>query len=261
MKRAIRIASLILIPLIFTNSALSEVTVSPLNYSEGATTLEGSIVRDSSTTTSRGVVLVFHDWMGPSEVTLSAAKRVAAMGYTALIADIFGKGVRPTNVQEASAQISIYKKDRVLMRKRANAAFVQAAKLKDQATGKIAAIGFCFGGTVALELARSGAALLGAVSFHGGLDTPDATLAKNIKGKILALHGADDPFVSPAEVTAFESEMRNAHVDWQLVQYGGAVHAFTNEKVDALNLEGAKYNANADRRSFEALAAFLKETL
>ena len=124
---------------------------------------------------------------------------------------------------------------------------------------RIAAIGYCFGGTTVLELARSGAPVLGVVSFHGGLQTANPDDAKNIKGRVLVLAGGDDPFVPPAQVNAFEDEMRKAGVDWELNVYGGAMHAFSNAEVDRYKLNGAAYNRKADHRSWEAMKRFLAE--
>jgi dienelactone hydrolase len=124
---------------------------------------------------------------------------------------------------------------------------------------RVAAIGYCFGGTTVLELARSGAPITGVVSFHGGLSTPNPNDAKNIKAKVLALHGADDPNVPPKEVAAFEEEMRQGGVDWQLIAYGGAVHSFTDWNAGNDNSKGAAYNERADRRSWEAMKQFFAE--
>ncbi len=231
--------------------------------SRDATALEGSLVYDAALPGKRPVVVIFHDWMGPTAVTLDAAKKVAADGYIAFIADIYGKGVRPQSVKEASEQSGKLKADRALMVKRAQAAMNVLVKIPALVpaadVSKVGAIGFCFGGTVALELARSGALILGTVSFHGGLDTPDASKAKNIKGRVLALHGADDPFVPEKDVSAFENEMRSSKADWQLVKFGGAMHAFTNKEADSLALSGVAYNAKADARSFEYMKEFFAE--
>ena len=124
---------------------------------------------------------------------------------------------------------------------------------------RIAAIGYCFGGTTVLELARSGAAVAGVVSFHGGLSSPAPADARNIKAKVLALHGADDPNVPPKEVAAFEDEMRQGGVDWQLIAYGGAVHSFTDWNAGHDNSKGVAYNERADRRSWEAMKQFFSE--
>lgn len=123
---------------------------------------------------------------------------------------------------------------------------------------RIAVIGFCFGGTTALELARSGALIKGAVSFHGGLSTPRPADANNIKAKILVLHGADDPYVPTSEVQAFEDEMNAAGVDWQLIKYSGAVHSFTNPDAGHDNAKGAAYHERADKRSWIAMKGFLR---
>ncbi len=127
------------------------------------------------------------------------------------------------------------------------------------APGKLAAIGYCFGGTGVLELARSGADVKGVVSFHGGLDSLHPEDAKAIKGRVLVLHGADDPYMPAADVAAFQEEMRKAGVDWEMVYYGGAVHAFTNPGAGSDNSKGAAYNAKADARSWVAMQDFFKE--
>src|SRR6185436_2100378 len=142
---------------------------------------------------------------------------------------------------------------------RAQAALKQLYATKGVDKGRVAAIGYCFGGTSVLELARSGADINGVVSFHGGLSTPTPEDAKNIKAKVLALHGADDPNVPPPEVQAFEEEMRKAKVDWQLVSYGGAVHSFTDWNAGNDNSRGAAYNEKADKRSWEAMKSFFSE--
>lgn len=248
--------------LIFSDYCLAgSYTEEVVQYKDGETALEGKLVYDPDDDTKRPVVLLFPDWMGPSEVSIEAADKVVEEGYIVFIADVYGKEIRPKTVPEASDQSGKYKKDRALMRSRAKAAFAEVGKLKlSQAdTKKVGAIGFCFGGTVALELARTGAPVLGTVSFHGGLDTPDLSMAKNIKGSVLALHGADDPLVPEKEVAAFEKEMRDSKVDWELVKLGGAAHAFTNRNADSLKIPGVAYNERADRRSFELMGVFFSE--
>lgn len=147
------------------------------------------------------------------------------------------------------------------MRRRINIALEEFKKNKFLIKDKIAAIGYCFGGTVSLELARSGADFKGAVSFHGGLDTPNLNDAKNIKSKILVLHGADDPFVPEEQVRIFQKEMRDASVDWQFISYSGSVHSFTNPKSGNDNSKGAAYNEKADKRSWKAMKQFLRKYL
>ena len=172
---------------------------------------------------------------------------------------IYGKGIRPATPVEAGKVAAIYKDNRSLMRARARAGLDTLKAQKYVDLSRLAAIGYCFGGTTVLELARDGADVAGTVSFHGGLATPAPQDARNIKGKVLALHGADDPFVKPDEVAAFQDEMRTGGVDWQMNIYGGAVHGFTNPDNGSDNSKGVAYNAKADRRSWEAMRAFFTE--
>ena len=232
-----------------------------IEYQDGDAVLAGVLVAASAPAAAKAPgVLVVSDWMGVGPFAIERATQLAGLGYVAFVADIYGKGIRPANAQEAGAQAGKYKQDRALLRRRVNAAL---AVLRDQPGcdgGRVAAIGFCFGGTTVLELARSGAPVAGVVSFHGGLDSPTPADAKKIRGKVLVLHGADDPHVPPADVAAFEEEeMRAAGVNWQLTAYGGAVHSFTNPHAGDYSLKGVAYNAQADRRSWQALTDFLHE--
>jgi dienelactone hydrolase len=189
------------------------------------------------------------------------AELLALRGYVALCSDVYGKGMRADNPKDAAALAGKYKDDRKLLRARINAALDFLRKQERVNSQQIAAIGYCFGGTTVLELARSGADVKGIVSFHGGLSTPTPADAKNIKCKVLACHGADDPFVPAEEVQAFEKEMRDAKVDWQFVAYGNAVHSFTDKSAGNDNSKGAAYNAQADLRSWREMKMFLDEVL
>ncbi|HWB58286.1 MAG TPA: dienelactone hydrolase family protein, partial [Chthoniobacteraceae bacterium] len=204
-------------------------------------------------------ILVVHDWLGVGDYVKGRAEQLARLGYIAFVADIYGKGVRPQNAAEAAKVAGIYKNDRALFRARVTAALDQLKKDPDVDPSRIAAIGYCFGGTAVLELARSGADIAGIVSFHGGLDTPTPEDAKNIKCKVLILHGADDPLAPAAQVAAVEDEMRKANVDYQITLYGGAVHAFTREDAGSDNSKGAAYNEKADKRSWQAMKDFFAE--
>jgi dienelactone hydrolase len=240
-------------------TAQSEIKHEMIEYKDGDTVLEGYLAYNPATAGRRPGVLVVHQWKGLTDYEKGRANMLAELGYTAFALDIYGKGIRPKDTQEAGAQAGKYKKDRALLRQRAQAGF---AVLKNQPTvdpARVGAIGYCFGGTTVIELARTGAGVAGVVSFHGGLDSLHPEDAKNIKCKVLALHGADDPFVPPNDVAAFEDEMRQAKVDWQLVKYGGAVHSFTEKNAAANRLAGAAYNENADRRSWEAMKSFFAE--
>jgi dienelactone hydrolase len=229
-----------------------------VDYKQGDTTLEGYLAYDDSITGKRPGVLVVHQWLGLTDYEKHRAEQLAALGYVAFCADIYGKGNQPKNVQEAGALAGKYKNDRALLRARVNAALDVLEKNEFMDTKRVAAIGYCFGGTTVIELARGGAELNGVVSFHGGLDSPVPADGKNIKCKVLVLAGADDPFQKPEDLTAFESEMRDSKVDWQIVFYGGAVHAFTQPNPGFVNA-GAKYNEKADKRSWEAMKQFFAE--
>jgi dienelactone hydrolase len=240
-------------------AAHAKVKSQAVTYQIGKDLFEGYLSFDDASTAKRPGVLVVHDWYGVSDQTKKEADKLAELGYVAFAADIYGKGVRPADDKAAGEQAMKYKKDPKLLRQRVRAAFDVLSQEKLVDAKKIAAIGFCFGGTTALELARDGAPLAAVVSFHGGLATANPADAKKIKGKVLVLHGADDPHVKPEEVAAFEKEMRDAKVDWQLYSYGGAVHAFTVPAAGNDPAKGAAYNAKADARSHQAMKDFFLE--
>jgi dienelactone hydrolase len=231
-----------------------------IEYQQGDTTLEGVLVWDDAVHGQRPGVLVVHQWMGLTDYEKHRAEMLAQLGYVAFCADIYGKGIRPQNTQEAGALAGKYRNgDRKLLRARVNAALTVLQTREFVDPKRIAAIGYCFGGTTVLELARSGANIGGVVSFHGGLDAPHPDDGKNIKCKVLVLHGADDPFSPPENIAAFENEMRKGGVDWQIDFYGGAVHAFTQPMAGNDNSKGAAYNEKADKRSWEEMKRFFAE--
>lgn len=230
-----------------------------VEYRQGGDVLEGYLAWDDAHTSKRPGVLVVHEWTGINQHIKQRAEMLAKLGYVAFAADIYGKGVRPATQPEAAKTAGIYKDNRPLMRARVQAGLNELKKQQHVDPGRIAAIGYCFGGTTVLELARDGADVKGVVSFHGGLSTPTPQDAKSIKSKVLALHGADDPFVKADEVAAFQDEMRKGTVDWQFVAYGNAVHSFTNREAGTDNSKGAAYNEKADIRSWEAMREFFAE--
>lgn len=242
-------------------SSAAEVKTETVEYKQGDVVLQGYLSYDPALSGKRPAVLVIHDWLGVSDNTKMRAEQLAALGYVALAADIYGKGVRPANSQEASAEAGKYFKDRPLLRARARAGLDYLAGLPRVDASRMAVMGYCFGGGAALELARSGAPLKGVVTFHGSLSTPTPGDAKNIKGKVLVLHGADDPYVKQEDVKAFMDEMRAGGVNWELVQYSGAVHSFTIKSAGNDNSKGAAYNEQADRRSWQAMKDFFEEVL
>ncbi len=241
--------------------AQAAVVIKTVEYKDGNTVLEGYLAYNDSIKGKMPAVLIVHEWTGIGPYVKGRAEQIAAMGYAAFAIDIYGKGVRPANTDEAGKQAAIYRSDRQLMRRRAAAGLEQVKKFDFVDPNRIAAIGYCFGGGVVLEMARAGDNLKGVVSFHGNLDTPNPQDAKNIKAKVLVCHGADDPYVTPEQFTAFENEMRNAKVDWEMIIFGNAVHGFTNPEHGDDPSKGAAYNKQADLRSWQAMKDFFKEIL
>lgn len=238
-------------------SVQAKIVTKTVEYKQGDTTLEGYLAYDDAIAKKRPGVLIVHQWLGLTDYEKGRAEQFAALGYVAFCADIYGKGVRPKDTTEAGVEATKYKSDRALLRLRVSTGLDELKKNTLVDDSRVAAVGYCFGGTTVIELARSGAALNGVVSFHGGLDSPTPADGKNIKCKVLVCHGADDPFEKAADLAAFEDEMRQANVDWTLIKFGGAVHSFTQPMAGNDNSKGAAYNERADRRSWAAMKMFL----
>lgn len=227
-------------------------------YKDGDTVLEGYLAYDDAVKRPQPLVLVVHEWWGLNDYAKSRARQLAQLGYVAFAVDMYGKGVLAKDAKTAGALAGKLKSDRPAMRKRI-AAGLDAVKSNPRVDpNRIAAIGYCFGGTTVLELARSGANIAGVVSFHGGLDSPKPA-DDSIKCKVLALSGADDRSVPTTQIAAFSDEMRQAKADYQIVLYGRAVHAFTNPASGNDPSTNVAYNAAADRRSWQAMRDFLTE--
>jgi dienelactone hydrolase len=237
----------------------AEIHTENVEYKQGDVVLQGYLAYDDSTREKRPGVLIVHQWKGLTDYEKKRAEMLARLGYVAFAADIYGKGIRPADPKDAGKEAGKYKSDRALLRTRAQAGLDTLRKNSLTDPKRIAAIGYCFGGTTVIELARSGADIAGVISFHGGLDSPKPEDGKNIKCKVLALQGADDPFVPAKDIAAFEEELREARVDWQLVKYGGAVHSFTESGLKPGMMKGAEYNEKADRRSWEDMKQFFGE--
>ena len=245
--------------LVAAMNANGEVRTETVEYKQGGVTMIGYAAWDDAIPGKRPGVLVVHEWYGLNDYAKSRARQLAQLGYVALAVDMYGNGVTAKDPAEAGKLATALRNDRPLMRARAQAALETLRKNPHCDPRRVAAIGYCFGGGVALELARSGADIAGVVSFHGNLDTPNPDDAKNIKAKVLVLHGADDPHVNAEQVANFQQEMRKAKVDWQMIAYGGAVHSFTNPDSGDDPSRGVAYNAAADRRSWQAMRTFFDE--
>lgn len=244
---------------LFSGSIMAKIVTKKVEYKSGDKLFEGFLAYDDAIKTKRPGVMIVHNWMGVAPEVESKAVEVAKLGYTAFAGDIYGKGIRPAGPEEASKLAGSYKTNIPLLRERALLAVDELKKQPNVDPKKIFVSGYCFGGTTALEVARSGADILGAISFHGGLATPNPGDAKNIKGQILVNHGALDPFVKTEEVQAFMKEMNDAKVNYQFNSYSGAVHSFTDKGAGSDISKGQAYNAQADKRSWEAFKNFLAE--
>lgn len=239
-------------------SADDTVAAKDVLYKDSDMTLEGFVVYDTAKTGKLPGIIIVHEWNGLGDYVKGRAKQLAKMGYQVFCADIYGKGIRPKDREESGRQASMYRADRNLMRSRLNAALHAFKKMNVADNSKIAVMGYCFGGGAALELARSGADVLGAVSFHGNLDTPMPAKKGELKAKILVLHGADDKGITKENIEAFYEEMRAAGAHWQMNSYGNAVHGFTNPD-NGSNTSNVAYNKEADTRSWEAMSGFFRE--
>jgi dienelactone hydrolase len=237
---------------------MSNVTVQSVVYQIDGQSYESRLAFSEGAKAAPGLVMA-PNWMGISEDAEQIAREVAAKGYVVLLADLYGQDVRPKSNDEAAAAMMPMKNDRALLNKRMTAALDELTTQNFAAVDKasLAAFGFCFGGCCALELARTGAPLKAAVSFHGTLDTTNPADANNIKGKVLVLHGASDPLVPKEQLPAFEAEMNAANVDWQLLSYGGAFHSFTDRHANNPGVQ--MYNPTVSKRAFTAMHNLLDE--
>ena len=248
-----------LLPATLATAATPAVKGRAVEYKLGGDVFEGWFVKPAAAKGKLPGVLMVHNWLGLTDETKKQAERVARLGLAVFAVDVYGKGVRPAGPREAMALSGKYKGDRGLFRARLAKGLEVLSSQPGVDAGKLLAVGYCFGGTGVLELARSGADVKAVVSFHGGLDSPTPADGKNIKGRVVVFHGADDPYAKPADVAAFQAEMRGNHVDWEMTLFGGAVHSFTEVGAGADPSKGAAYDAKADARSFQAFTDLVAE--
>jgi dienelactone hydrolase len=238
--------------------ARAELVSKMVEYKQGDTTLEGYLVYDNVIQGKRPGVLVVHEWWGLNDYPKQRADQLAQLGYVAFALDMYGKGVVAKDRSEAGKLAGQFK-GKPIIRERAKAGFDVLAAQELVDPKRIAAIGYCFGGTTVLELAYSGAPLAGIVSFHGGMVSPKPEDDTHIHAKVLVCHGADDPHVPGDDIEAFAAAMKRAGADWQLIAYGDAVHAFTNPKAGSDKSSGVAYNQKADERSWKHMKTFFDE--
>lgn len=225
----------------------------PVRYTIGDKTYESLAVWDDAVAGSRPAVLVTPTFMGRTAFEEEKAEKLAAMGYVGFVVDVFGADVRPTNFDEAAAAMQVVNGDRKGLATMMQTAVDNVRALDVVDAGKVAAIGFCFGGKCVIDLARQGADVAGVVAFHGIFDQPGIPVADTISAKVLALHGWDDPLAKPDDVVAFAAEMTEKKADWQFHAYGHAQHGFTNYNREQM------FEPKADRRSWQAMGNFLEE--
>jgi dienelactone hydrolase len=218
----------------------------------------GYIAYDDNISFEKPAVLIAHDWSGRNALAESKARELAEQGYVGFALDMYGEAKQGKTNEEKTALITPLLSDRGVLQKRMSAALETCRNLPFVASDKIMAMGYCFGGLCVLDLARTGANILGVVSFHGLLNAPEQKLCAKIKSKVLVLHGYDDPMVQPEALQAFANEMSEAQVDWQLHSYGNTLHAFTNPLANDPNF-GTVYSEVADKRSWKATLNFFDE--
>jgi dienelactone hydrolase len=253
-------ASTAIAGIILTASALqAAIKTQTVSYEQGGTHLQGFLAYDDALQGKRPGIIVCPEWWGLTDYARHRAQMLAELGYVALAVDLYGDGKTTEDPKQAGTWAGALKSNRALLRQRVNAGLEELKKSELVDPEKTGAIGYCFGGTTAIELGRSGADVRAIVTFHAGLDSPTPADGKNIKGSLLVCHGGNDGFTSEKDLDAFEQEMRENHVDWQINIYGGAVHSFTNPNADKHGIPGIAYNARADQRSWEAMQVFFHD--
>jgi dienelactone hydrolase len=231
---------------------------STVGYMDDEVALEAFFAFDDGVSGRRPAVLISHTWCGRDNFVAEKARKLAALGYVGFALDVYGNGILGSSKEENAKLMQPFIEDRTKLQQRMEAALTAVKQLPQVDEHNIAAMGFCFGGLCVLDLARTGVDIKGVISFHGLLGAPGNTKANKIKAKILALHGHDDPMVPPEQVLAFHEEMTQAGADWQFITYGNTVHAFTNPVANDPDF-GTVYQADADRRSWQAMQNFFTE--
>lgn len=245
---------------ILLSSGVSFAQLKPLKYKDGNQVLNGFSIQPSKKSPQKPGILILPAWMGIDIFSKDTAENLAKLGYSAFVADIYGEGNYPKDYSQAGQKAGFYKTNFLDYQKRISLALEQLI-ISGANPDNIIVIGYCFGGTGALEAARAHLNVKGVVSFHGGLGKEATRPTEPITAKVLVCHGADDPYESKEEITAFQQEMRDTKADWQMIYYANAVHSFTNPESGNDNSKGAAYNEKAAKRSWEHFKLFLDEVL
>lgn len=251
---------ILLLAFAFSIIQTANAQLKPISYEDGNQKLTGFAIKPQTSTKNKAGVLVLPAWMGIDAHAKETAENLAKLGYYSFVADIYGEGNYPKSPQEAGKLAGSYKKDYKAYQHRIELAMQQLIKSGADAS-RIVVIGFCFGGTGAMEAARANFPVKGVVSFHGGLGKEVSRASEKINPKVLVCHGADDPNVPQAEVLSFQQEMRDSKADWQMIYYGNSVHSFTDPHAGNDNSKGAAYNELAAKRSWQHMILFLNEIL
>ena len=250
--------------LLFTSSALAAVVGKDVTYKAGDTVMKGFLAYDDAVKGKRAGVLVVPEWWGANDYARKRAHMLADAGYVALVVDMYGNGQTTDNPKEAGELSGNVNKNPALRLARFQAAEKFLAGQPNVKKGELAALGYCFGGGVVLNMARAGEPLKAVISYHGVLATDTPAKPGDIKAKLAIFHGEADPIVPAAQLEAFKTEMDNAKVDYMLVTYPGAKHAFTNREADSYAAEfglPVKYDPAADKDSWTRTLEFLRATL
>lgn len=258
MKSTLRFLSILFI--MSYSAADLNAQATTIAYSDGAQKLNGELSIPKRPTKKNAGVLILPAWMGIDANARQSASQLSAIGYYTFVADIYGEGNYPKSPKDAGAQAGYYKKNVTDYQRRIRLALDQLIKAGADSSN-IVVIGYCFGGTGALEAARSGLHVKGVVSIHGGLSRDTTRTIQPVTTRVLVLHGADDPTISQKDILAFQNEMRTAKADWEMIYYANAVHSFTDKAAGTDNSKGAAYNEVAAKRSWSELLRFLNEVL
>lgn len=250
--------SLFLVLVLYSNGSFAQ--LKPVVYRDGNQVLNGFSIPSSKKSQQKPGILILPAWMGIDKLSKDTAENLSKLGYYAFVADIYGEGNYPKDYKDAGKNAGYYKTNFAEYQKRISLALEQLI-LSGANPDNIVVIGYCFGGTGALEAARGHLNVKGVVSFHGGLGRDAKRALAPITAKVLVCHGADDPYESKEEIDAFQQEMRDTKADWQMIYYANAVHSFTNPESGTDNSKGAAYNEIAAKRSWEHLKLFLNEVL